>query len=158
MSTSQRQALHAIAAFEALKGVAALAALMGLIDLMHQDVRGLAMALIGRFGLDPEAHYPSLLLHYADLLPDADLAAIFKLGLAYVSIRFAEAYGLWRGARWGEYLGAISGGIYIPLEMQHLLKSPSWTTACVTLLNLVIVAYLVHVLWHKRGLPAQDAP
>ena len=69
----QRNALHAIAAFEATKGAAALAGLIGVLDLLHRDVRAVVMALIGRFGLDPEAHYPSLLLHYADLLPDADV-------------------------------------------------------------------------------------
>ena len=31
------------------------------------------MELIGRFHLNPEAHYPSVLLHYANLLPGVGL-------------------------------------------------------------------------------------
>ena len=59
----QRSALQAIAIFEATKGLAALAGLIGVLDLLHHDVRAVVLTLIGRFGLDPEAHYPSLLLH-----------------------------------------------------------------------------------------------
>jgi len=105
----QRNALHAIAAFEATKGLAALAGLIGVLDLLHRDVRAVVMTLIGRFGLDPEAHYPSLLLHYADLLPDADVHMLVALGTAYIALRFVEATGLWMGKAWGEYLGAFSG-------------------------------------------------
>jgi len=146
----QRNALHAIAAFEATKGLAALAGLIGVLDLLHRDVRAVVMTLIGRFGLDPEAHYPSLLLHYADLLPDADVHMLVVLGTAYIALRFIEATGLWLGKAWGEYLGAFSGGIYIPFELIHLVHEPSLVNIGVVLLNTVIVAYLVRALWLRR--------
>ena len=146
----QRNALHAIAAFEATKGLAALAGLIGVLDLLHRDVRAVVMTLIGRFGLDPEAHYPSLLLHYADLLPDADAHMLVALGTAYIALRFVEATGLWMGKAWGEYLGAFSGGIYIPFELIHLVHEPSLVNIGVVLLNTVIVAYLVRALWLRR--------
>ena len=146
----QRNALHAIAAFEATKGAAALAGLIGVLDLLHRDVRAVVMALIGRFGLDPEAHYPSLLLHYADLLPNADVHMLVMLGAAYIALRFVEATGLWLGKAWGEDLGAFSGGIYIPFELDHLAHEPSLINIGVVLLNTAIVAYLVRALWLRR--------
>lgn len=146
----QRSALHAIAAFEATKGAAALAGLIGVLDLLHRDVRAVVMALIGRFGLDPEAHYPSLLLHYADLLPNADVHMLVMLGVAYIALRFIEATGLWLGKAWGEYLGAFSGGIYIPFELDHLVHELSLINFGVVLLNTAIVAYLVRALWLRR--------
>ena len=149
----QHNALQAIAAFEATKGAAALAGLIGVLDLLHRDVRAVVMTLIGRFGLDPEAHYPSLLLHYADLLPNADVHMLVMLGSAYITLRFVEATGLWLGKAWGEYLGALSGGIYIPFELIHLLHEPSVVNAGVVLLNAAIVAYLAHALWLRRHPP-----
>lgn len=149
-ASGQRNALHAIAAFEATKGLAALAGLIGVLDLLHRDVRAVVMALIGRFGLDPDAHYPSLLLHYADLLPNTDVHLLVMLGTAYIALRFVEATGLWLGKAWGEYLGALSGGIYIPFELIHLVHEPSFINAGVVLLNATIVAYLVRALWLRR--------
>jgi uncharacterized membrane protein (DUF2068 family) len=154
-TSGQRSALRAIATFEAIKGAAALAGLIGVLDLLHRDVRAVVMALIGRFGLDPEAHYPSLLLHYADLLPNADVHLLVMLGSAYIALRFVEATGLWLGKVWGEYLGALSGGIYIPFELIHFIHEPSVVNAGVVLLNAVIVAYLARALWQRHQLTAQ---
>ena len=66
--TGRRRALRAIAVFEAAKGLAALAAGIGLLELLHHDIHRLAVALLWRFHLDPALPYPTLLLHYADLL------------------------------------------------------------------------------------------
>ena len=150
----QRSALHAIAIFEATKGLAALAGLIGVLDLLHRDVRAVVLTLIGRFGLDPEAHYPSLLLHYADLLPDTDVHALVMLALAYTTLRFIEATGLWLAQAWGEYLGALSGGIYIPFEVTHFIDEPSWMNAFIVALNATIVGYLVYALWRRHQLKA----
>jgi uncharacterized membrane protein (DUF2068 family) len=138
-------ALHVIAIFEATKGLAALAGLIGVLDLLHSDVRAIAMTLIGRFGLDAEAHYPSLLLHYADLLPGTDAMISIALGSVYIALRFIEATALWFQKIWGESLGALSDGIYIPFELIHLAQEPSIMNAFIVMLNVVIVGYLVYV-------------
>ncbi len=150
MPPAKRRALHVIAAYEAIKGLAALAAMLGVLDLMHRDVRHLAVDLIGRFGLDPQAHFPSLLLHYADLLPGANVQSIVLFGLAYVAVRWIEAWGLWNDKAWGEVLGAVSGAIYVPFELTHLLERPSWISAGVLLSNVALVVYLVWVLLRRR--------
>jgi len=147
-----RSAHQAIAIFEATKGLAALGGLIGVLDLLHRDVRAVVLTLIGRFGLDPEAHYPSLLLHYADLLPNTDVHMLVILVSAYIALRFMEATGLWLDKAWGEYLGALSGGIYIPFEVVHFIDEPSWMNAFIVTLNAVIVAYLVYALWRRHQL------
>jgi len=145
-----RSAIRAIAIFEAVKGLAALAGLIGVLDLLHRDVRGVVLTLIGRFGLDPDAHYPSLLLHYADLLPNTDVHMLVMLVSAYIALRFIEAAGLWLHQAWGEYLGALSGGIYIPFEVVHFIDEPTWMNAFIVALNAVIVGYLAYALWHRH--------
>src|SRR5262245_48020278 len=128
---ARRRALRTIAVFEAAKGLAALAAVAGLVDLMHHDVRRLALELIGRFHLTPEARFPSILLHYAELLPDADLRPLFWIAGAYIAVRLAEGYGLWNDRAWGEWLGALSGALYLPFEIRHLAHRPSFMTGAV---------------------------
>ena len=157
LDPSQRKALRAIAVFEAAKGAVVLAGLIGLMDLLHTDVQAWALALIGRFGLDPEAPYPSMLLHYAALLPNADIRMLVMLASAYIILRAVEATGLWFAQVWAEYLGALSGGIYIPFEVSHMVGEPNWLNAGIVLINLVIVGYLVYALW-LRHQHAQHAP
>jgi uncharacterized membrane protein (DUF2068 family) len=147
---AKRRTLHAIAVFEAIKGVAALAATIGVLDLMHRDVRHLAMALIGHFGLDPDARYASMLLHYAELLPGADVHSLMLLAIAYILVRLSEAYGLWNDLAWGEWLGALSGGLYIPIEISHLARQPSAINAVVFVGNVLMVGFLVYQLWRRR--------
>ncbi|KIF82840.1 tmRNA [Noviherbaspirillum autotrophicum] len=147
-----RRMRHAIATFEALKGLAAFAAVVGALDLMHHDVRHLAIELIGRFHLNPEAHYPSVLLHYANLIPDANLHALFLLAAGYIAVRLVESYGLWNDYAWGEWLGALSGGIYIPFEVNHLLHRPSLINGLVLVGNMFLVAFLTVQLWRRHDL------
>src|ERR1035437_7459953 len=114
MTPIAKRTLRAIAIFEATKGIAALAVVVGLIDLMHHDVKHLAIELIGRFGLNPGSHYPSLVLHYADLLPGANICYMVLLASGYILVLSLEVYGLWNGLVWGQFLGALSCGLYIP--------------------------------------------
>ncbi|EJL87394.1 putative membrane protein [Polaromonas sp. CF318] len=150
----RRRALRAIAVFEAAKGLAALAAGIGLLELLHHDIHRLAVALLWRFHLDPARHYPTLLLHYADLLGAIDLRTLAPLALAYIAVRFLEAWGLWKEKTWAEWLGALSGALYIPLELAHLAHRPGAINTGVLLLNVGVVAFLAFQLWARRGKPA----
>ncbi|OWW22685.1 DUF2127 domain-containing protein [Noviherbaspirillum denitrificans] len=145
-----RRALHVIAVFEAIKGLAALAAVVGLVDLMHHDVRHLAIELIGHFHLNPDARFPSVLLHYADLLPGADLHSLYLMAAAYITVRLLEGYGLWNDYAWGEWLGALSGGIYIPFEFRHLFRDPSLINGLVLTGNILLVIFLTAQLWRRH--------
>ncbi len=147
---AKRRALRAIAVFEAVKGLLALGAALGLFSLLHQDLHHLVSALISHVGLDPGGHYPALLLHVVDVLKDTNLRTLMAVAAAYVSVRLAEAWGLWQGRSWGEWLGALSGALYLPFELRHLLHQPTATNAAVLLLNLGVVAFLGWQLWRER--------
>jgi uncharacterized membrane protein (DUF2068 family) len=150
-AVAKRRALQAIAVFEATKGIAALAAIVGVFHLMHHDVRHLAIELIGRFGLNPDARYPSILLHYAALLPNADVHSLVILAFVYMLLRLLEAYGLWNDLAWGEWLGALSGGLYIPFEARHLIHRPSVISGTVLACNVFLVIFLALQLWSKHA-------
>jgi uncharacterized membrane protein (DUF2068 family) len=94
--------LHAIALFEAVKGIAAILASLGLLSIAHHDVRSMAYALIGHFHLDPDAHNTHLLLDKATLLANANLHQAVLFTWAYAAIRLTEGYGLWWERAWAE--------------------------------------------------------
>ena len=147
-----KRALDAIAIFEGVKGVAAIAASFGLLSLAHHDVRAIAYALIGHFHLDPDAHYPRILLNEATLLANANVRQAVLLAWLYAAIRLTEGYGLWRDRAWAEWLAAVSGAVYLPLELSHLVAHPTGINAAVLLGNIAVVAYMVFRLWRRRKL------
>lgn len=78
--------------------------------------------------------------------------------LLYALVRFAEAYGLWWERRWAEWLAALSGGIYVPVEIYELSRGVSAIKAAALVLNLCVVAYVLRALW-KATVPSNtDLP
>lgn len=146
---ARRRTLRAIALFEAVKGVAALAAGIGLLGLLHHDLHQAALALLWRFHLDPALHYPALLLRYADWLSAIDLRSLAPVALAYITVRLLEAYGLWKDKIWAEWLGALSGALYIPLEVAHLVHRSTLINTAVLLANIAVVGFLAFQLWKR---------
>ncbi|CAN5400659.1 hypothetical protein BH10PSE17_BH10PSE17_14660 [soil metagenome] len=146
----QRLTLRSIAIFEAVKGAAALAACLGLLGLLHRDLHQLAITLIGHLGLDPEAHFPSIFLRYVDVVENTNLRTIFLIGTAYAAIRFSEAAGLWYQRVWGEWIGALSGALYVPFELHHLILRPTLGSAVVLGSNVLVVLYLAWRLWRRK--------
>ncbi|HEY8855718.1 MAG TPA: DUF2127 domain-containing protein [Rugosibacter sp.] len=157
LPTAQRRTLRAIAIYEGIKGIAALAVVIGVIDLMHHDVRRIAITLIGHFGLNPGAHYPSVMLHYADLLPGTNVRLLVVIAIGYIALRMVEAYGLWNERVWGEWVAALSGVFYIPIEMEHLVQRPSVINGVVLAANVFLVSYLAYQLWQRHKMNALDA-
>ena len=150
-AAAKRRALRLIAGFEALKGVAASAAALGMLDLMHHDARRLSLELIGHLGLNPDARYPAMVLHYAALLPGANLRLLAALASGYIATRLLESYGLWNERAWGEWLGALAGGLYIPFEIAHFAHRPSAISAAVLAVNALVVGFLAYQLWRRRS-------
>ena len=148
---ARRRALRTIAAFEAAKGVTALAASLGLLSLVHRDdLHQLLTDLIGRFGLNPGERYPAAILHYADVLANTNLRSLVLLASGYVVLRFCEAYGLWYQRTWGQWLGALSGALYVPFEVRHLIEKPTIAAVVVLVSNLLVVGYLAFLVWRDR--------
>lgn len=147
---ARRRTLRAIAIFEAVKGIAALALMVGVLDLIHHDIRHLAMELIGHFGLNSDAHYPAILLQYATMLSDINPASLVLLGVVYITVRLSEAYGLWNDRAWAEWLAALSGALYIPFELHHLLYRPALINAAVLASNAFVVGFMTYQLWRRR--------
>jgi uncharacterized membrane protein (DUF2068 family) len=157
LSTVRNNALHAIALFEALKGLAAIAASLGLLSLVHHDVRAIAYALMGHFHLNPDARFPQMLLNDISALQNANLRQVVLLAWGYAAIRLTEGYGLWRDKAWAEWLAAVSGAVYLPLELSHLAAHTTTINGLVLAGNIAVVAYMVVRLWRRRKQGTEDS-
>lgn len=143
---NRTRGLRVVALLEAAKGAFVLLAGCGLFELIHHDIQGMAEALVRHAHLNPASHYPRIFIDASSHLNDANLRLLASAALVYAGFRLIEAYGLWHERRWAEWLGAVSGGIYIPVECYELLQGVAWLKLVLLAVNVLCVAYLVQAL------------
>lgn len=141
---------RAVALFEAGKGALVLLAGFGLLALVHRDLQHVAERLVASLHLNPASKLPRIFIDAAAQATDAGLWMLAALAALYAAIRFAEAYGLWRARAWAEWLGAISGGIYVPFEVVELSQRFTLLRLGTLVGNLLVVAFLGLLLWRRR--------
>jgi uncharacterized membrane protein (DUF2068 family) len=146
--------LRTIAVYEATKGAIVLLVGLGLLGLIHRDMQEAGEELVRHFHLSPSSHYPRVFLELTAKVTDGWLWALALGSLLYASLRCAEAYGLWRGRAWAEWLAAISGAIYVPFELVELFKKVTALRLASLTVNLLVVAYMLNVL---RRRPRKEA-
>jgi len=78
------------------------------------------------------------------------LRSLLLAATGYALVRFLESYGLWNERGWGEWLGALSGALYVPFELRHLIHRPTVATTIVIAANIVVVGFLVWQIWSRR--------
>lgn len=146
MTNSKLTQLRVVAIFEAFKGILVLVAAGALYRLLHPDAQRVAEVLVRHFHLNPANRYPRIFLQAATHLSNVRLLVLSLGAMAYAAVRFAEAYGLWRGRTWARVLGLVGAAVYVPLELIELAKRISWAGSTVLLINLLILV----VLWRGR--------
>lgn len=137
--------LKPIALFEAAKGAVALLAGGGVLR-FGRDAQRVAEDVIRRLHLDPAQGYPRIFLHAAERLTHGRLGLLAAAAVGYAIVRFAEAYGLWRGRRWAEWVAVAGAAMYLPLGGYELWRRVSWVTVGAVAINLAVMAYVGRVL------------
>jgi uncharacterized membrane protein (DUF2068 family) len=141
--------LRTVAVFEAAKGALALAAGFGLLSVGPRTVEHFVERLVAHTRLNPAAHYPRIFLEIAHRATNVHLLLIAAGALVYCAVRLAEAYGLWHGRRWAEWLAAASGAIYVPFEIMELQRRVTWIGVSALVVNLVIVGVMLYCVFHS---------
>jgi len=141
-----------VAAFEATKGLLVLLVGFGLLRYasVDEDTQKLAEELVHTLHLNPAKHLPRVFLDVAERAADIRLWTLAAFALAYSVLRLGEAYGLWHGKRWAEWVAVGSGALYIPLEIYALSQRVTAVRIGTLVLNIVIVAYVGVTLWRRR--------
>ena len=143
-----RNALRAVALFEAGKGSLVLLAGFGVLTLLHRDLGAMAESLVAHLHLNPASHLPTVFIDSMGKLDGKEVW--FAAGAAlYAAVRFVEAGGLWFHRRWAEWFAAASGAIYVPFEIRAFAIHPSGLSAGLLLVNLLIVGLMLREL--RRG-------
>jgi uncharacterized membrane protein (DUF2068 family) len=144
--------VRAVALFEAAKGTIVIAAGLGLLSLLDRDAQQAAETIVRHLHLNPARHYPRVFIEASARMTNSRLWLLAGGAFAYSTLRFVEAYGLWRLRPWAEWLAILSGGLYLPVEIYGLLRHATLVKAIILTGNAVIVAYLIHVrLASRRG-------
>jgi|SRR5262249_11777398 len=152
-STSSPAGLKAAAIFEALKGVLVIFAGVGLLAFVHHDAQAYAERLVLHLHLNPARHYPRIFIEAAGRLTDTRLWLLASGAFGYSALRLAEAYGLWRARSWAVWIGIVSGGVYLPVEVIELVRRPTVLKAVLLVVNALLVAYLSVIRYrHSREL------
>jgi len=153
-NSAARVAERGVATLEFLKGLAVVLIGAGFAAMLHRDheVDDVASSLIYFLHLSNHHHISAIFLRVADKLEDSNLILIAVFAGLYSLIRFVEAYGLWNGRAWAEWLALVSGSLYLPLEIYELFRRPTWVRFAIFLINVLVVAYMAWLRWnaHKR--------
>lgn len=140
-----------MAVFEAVKGVIGLLVAFGLVSLALGNTQDLATRMVEWLRLDPNG---SVARYFIEVVSDSPprLWLLVGIAVAYVSLRFAEAYGLWRARRWAEWIAVASFALWLPIEIFEIAREVTTFKVVLFVLNFAIVIFLSWVLWTgKRG-------
>ncbi len=136
-----RLGLRGIALFEAAKGAVALVGALGLFELRHAT-------------FDPSHLIGRALVRFVAATDRIPLWLVVVAAIGYAAVRCTEAWGVWFARRWAFWLGAASGGIYLPIEVYEFTRRATWTRGCLVLGNVIVVVLMLTWLRHA---PATEA-
>jgi uncharacterized membrane protein (DUF2068 family) len=98
-------------------------------------------------------------LSFVEGLGADKLHLVMAVTIAYTAVVLMEGTGLWLRRHWGEWVTLIATCSLVPFELWELIHRPAgrrWTVAATLLVNLVIAAYLAHLVrtTHRQHLAA----
>jgi uncharacterized membrane protein (DUF2068 family) len=147
---AETEVLRAIATFELIKGLVVLLAGFGALSLYHRDVWDVANSLLHLLHIKHHYHYADVFLRLADGVTNRELIIVAAVAALYSTLRFVEAYGLWRKRVWAEWFACVSGALYLPFEVNEIFRRFTAFKLALFLANLGIVVYMLYLRVMKR--------
>ena len=143
---ASKTVVKSVAVFEGVKATLVMLAGFGVLSLVHRDLRLLATAVIGRLRLDPTHRFAGSFIDAASHVTDARLWLFAGVGFLYALFHYVEAYGLWFGKVWAEWLAVVSGGLLLPFEVYEIIEKFTWVRVGSFIINVIIVVAMTVVL------------
>jgi uncharacterized membrane protein (DUF2068 family) len=132
-----------IGLFKLFKGISLLIIGFGLLRLLHKDVASLTQHWIEVMRVDPDNRFVHRAIARIFRVTPKQLKELSAGTFLYSAIFLTEGTGLLTRKRWAEYMTVISTSLFIPLEVYEIYHHFTWLKVVVTLVNLLIVWYLV---------------
>jgi len=138
--------LRGIAIFEAGKGLLGVVGAIWVLTLLHKDMHLVAGHIVKFLHLNPDRSLYRSLLHAIGGVTPGGLLLYALLIMLYADIRFAQAVGLWLKKEWAEWFALISGSLYLPVEIYHLVHRPTIFKLGLLTVSALIVVYMAWFL------------
>jgi uncharacterized membrane protein (DUF2068 family) len=134
-----------------LKAAALLAIAIGAIHFLHRDLAVAFLRWTEVLGVDPDNRFVHGLLVKIIRVTPKQLKALSVGTFLYAGLFATEGIGLLMRKLWAEYFTIITTSLFIPLEVYEVVRHFSWGKVVVTIVNVLIVWYLVLRVRAERG-------
>jgi uncharacterized membrane protein (DUF2068 family) len=137
--------LITIGTFKILEGTLFVLLGLGVVRLLHRDVADLLLRAAMALRLDTESRFVNLLLEKVQLLTPHSMRLISEGIFLKAGLDFAEGIGLVLEKTWAEWLTIGLTASFLPWEIFEIAKHFTWLKVGFTLLNILVLVYLVWV-------------
>jgi uncharacterized membrane protein (DUF2068 family) len=145
-----------IAAERTFRAVVLLGVGIALVSHPHANWASEVARLAGRLGLDPKDNWVQRVIHDLSKIRTHQDLVFGVAAIAYGVLEGAEAYGLFKRRRWGEWLTVVATSLLFIPEIWELTKSATFLKVGAVVVNVAVVLYL---LWRlRRATPPPSHP
>jgi uncharacterized membrane protein (DUF2068 family) len=134
-----------IGTFKILEGLLFVLLGLGVVRLLHRDIGDMLLRAAMALRLDPESHFVNLLLDQVQLLTPHKMRLISAGIFLKAGLDFVEGIGLALEQTWAEWLTIGLTASFLPWEIFEIAKRFTWVKVGVTLLNVLVLIYLLWV-------------
>ena len=138
--------LALIAAFKLVKSTLLVVLAIALFRLTRPEAGAAFMAWLAALPVATGHRFVGQALREFLGLTPHTIGLLATVVLTYAILYAVEGFGLWRNARWAEYLTVISTSLFIPIELWEIARHPTPMKLGGLIVNIAIVAYLVWLL------------
>ena len=135
--------LFLIGLFKLVKAALLVAVGIGAIKLLHKDLSSEVLHWAQVLRVDPDNRYIHGTLVRIFRVTPKQLRELSVGTFIYAALFLTEGAGLLLRKHWAEYFTIITTGLFIPLEIYELARHFTLTKLVVTVVNALIVWYLV---------------
>jgi uncharacterized membrane protein (DUF2068 family) len=150
--------LRLIALFKFGKAVLATVVGLGALRLLQPSTADWADRWLSALAVKHDRRVLQHLLALVVGLPPRTLETLAVGAFLLAGLFAVEGVGLWLGKRWAEYLTVVATILFVPVEVVRLVQLASLTRLAALLINLAVVAYLMHRLVRRRRVRRQVTP
>jgi uncharacterized membrane protein (DUF2068 family) len=132
-----------IGLFKLLKAALLIAIGIGAVKFLHKDLSGTILHWAQVLHVDQDNRYLHGILVRVFRVTPKQLKTLSVGTFIYAGLFLIEGVGLLLRKHWAEYFTIITTGAFIPLEIYELVRHFTITKVVVTVINVLIVWYLV---------------
>ena len=132
-----------IGLFKLFKALLLIGVGIGAIRFLHKDFASTVMHWVQVLRVDPDNRFVHGILIKLFRVTPKQLRELSVGKFLYAGLFTTEGVGLVLGKRWAEYFTIVTTGGLVPVEIYELARHFTVTKLVVTLVNLLIVWYLI---------------